>query len=210
MKRTLFMYWNDCNLNVELGRIWILSKQNLYEDNKTIFERYIGPIWYAMRWDQWDEIKHLHDELQDQVDFPGAFGFVDGSLIALAAVSHLIEHAHVSRKSFHAINAQFVCDIRMRFLSVNARYPGSTHDALIWRDRNKTGGTICWLTMDTLCNRGCWSHTILRTPQLKNNTTVDIESYGRWSREQSACSRHDLDAYCRSGNYVMTHWWLAT
>lgn len=37
------------------------------------------------------------------------------------------------RKSFHALNTQFVCDIRMRFLSANARYPGSTHDSLIWR-----------------------------------------------------------------------------
>lgn len=80
-----------------------------------------------------DEIIMLHDELQQQFDYPGAFAIVDGSLIGLAAVSHLIEHSHVSRKSFHAINAQFVCDVRMRFLSVNARYPGSTHDSLIWR-----------------------------------------------------------------------------
>lgn len=80
-----------------------------------------------------DEIRLLHDELQEQFDYPGAFAIVDGSLIGLAAVSHLIEHSHVSRKSFHAVNAQFVCDVRMRFLSVNARYPGSTHDSLIWR-----------------------------------------------------------------------------
>lgn len=80
-----------------------------------------------------EEIKHLHDELQQQYDYPGAFAIVDGSLIGLAAVSHLIEQVHVSRKAFHAINAQFVCDVKMRFLSVNARYPGSTHDSLVWR-----------------------------------------------------------------------------
>ncbi|XP_037048480.1 putative nuclease HARBI1 [Bradysia coprophila] len=87
-----------------------------------------------------DEVKYLHDQLQNHVDFPGAFAFVDGSLITLAAVSHLIEHSYVSRKSSHphAINSQFVCDIKMRFLSVNARYPGSTHDALIWRFVNTT------------------------------------------------------------------------
>ncbi|KAG4070593.1 hypothetical protein HA402_005598, partial [Bradysia odoriphaga] len=79
------------------------------------------------------EIQILHDELQQHFDYPGAFAFVDGSLIGLAAVSHLIEQVHVCRKSFHAINTQFVCDVRMRFLSVNARYPGSCHDALIWR-----------------------------------------------------------------------------
>lgn len=79
------------------------------------------------------EIEILHDDLQKVKDYPGAFGIVDGSLIPISAVPHEIEHGHVSRKSFHAINAQFSCDVRMRFLSVNARYAGSTHDALIWR-----------------------------------------------------------------------------
>lgn len=80
-----------------------------------------------------EEIQILHDELQQYMDYPGAFAIVDGSLVGLAAVSHLIEHAHLCHKKFHAINTQFVCDVRMRFLSVNARYPGATHDSLIWR-----------------------------------------------------------------------------
>ncbi len=79
------------------------------------------------------EIKTLHDDLQSKVDFPGAFAIVDGSLIAMAAVSRSVEHAFMTRKHFHAINTQFIIDGRMRFLSVNARYPGSTHDSLIWR-----------------------------------------------------------------------------
>ncbi len=93
-----------------------------------------------------DEIKYLHDDLQKHMDYPGAFGFVDGSLIALASLSHSIEHAYVSRKSTHATNTQFVCDIRMRFLSVNARYPGSTHDSLIWR------ASLVNSTLRRMCN----------------------------------------------------------
>lgn len=80
-----------------------------------------------------EQIQALHDELQEFADFPGAFAIVDGSLIGLAAVEHTIEHAFLSRKHFHAINTQFVVDVRMRFLNVNARYPGATHDSLIWR-----------------------------------------------------------------------------
>lgn len=93
-----------------------------------------------------EEIKVLHDELQQVIDYPGAFAIVDGSLIGLAAVSHLIEHSHVSRKHFHALNTQFVSDVRMRFLSVNARYPGSTHDSLIWR------ASLVNATLRRLCN----------------------------------------------------------
>lgn len=80
-----------------------------------------------------DEIQRLQDELQHHTGFPGAFAIVDGSLIALARVLNELEHSFVSRKGFHAINTQFVVDVNMRFLSVNARYPGSTHDSLIWR-----------------------------------------------------------------------------
>lgn len=92
-----------------------------------------------------EEIKTLHDELQEIVDFPGAFAIVDGSLVALAAVSHLTEHTFLSRKGFHALNTQFVIDIKMRFLSVNARYSGSTHDSLVWRASqvNKCLRRIC-------------------------------------------------------------------
>lgn len=80
-----------------------------------------------------EEIQDLHDQMQLHTDFPGAFAIVDGSLIGLAALPHEIEHSFVSRKGFHAINTQFVIDVEMRFLNVNARYTGSTHDSLIWR-----------------------------------------------------------------------------
>ncbi len=93
-----------------------------------------------------DEVKTLHDALQEKSDFPGAFGFVDGSLIAIAAVSHSVEHAFVTRKGFHAINTQFVSDINMSFLGVNARYAGSNHDSLIWR------ASLVNTTLRQMCN----------------------------------------------------------
>lgn len=54
-------------------------------------------------------------------------------MVALAALLKEIEYAFMNRKGFHSINTQFISDARMRFLNVNARYPGSTHDSLIWR-----------------------------------------------------------------------------
>lgn len=80
-----------------------------------------------------EEIEVLHNQMQLHSDFPGAFAIVDGTLIGLAAVAHNIEHMFITRKHFHAINTQVVVDAGMRFLSVNARYPGATHDSLIWR-----------------------------------------------------------------------------
>lgn len=79
------------------------------------------------------EIELLHADMQVHTDYPGAFGIVDGSQIALAALPKELEFAFMNRKGFHSINTQFVTDAHMRFLNVNARYPGSTHDSLIWR-----------------------------------------------------------------------------
>lgn len=118
--------------------------------------RYLSMVIATKIMDQFIEFPRSVDEIQDlhtftymqfHTDFPGAFAIVDGSLISLAALPHDIEHSFVSRKKFHAINAQFVIDVGMRFLSVNARYPGSTHDALIWR------ASMVNSTLRQLCNR---------------------------------------------------------
>lgn len=49
----------------------------------------------------------------NQYHLPGCLGIIDGTHIALSAVTNDIEHAYVNRKGFHSINVQIVCDDRM-------------------------------------------------------------------------------------------------
>lgn len=65
-------------------------------------------------------------------DFPGILGVIDGTHIAVTALPLDIECAFVNRKGFHSINAQVVCDSNMLITNINARFPGSTHDAFIY------------------------------------------------------------------------------
>lgn len=58
---------------------------------------------------------------------------IDGTHIAITALPKEIESAYVNRKGFHSINAQIVCNADMVITNVNARFPGSTHDAFIYR-----------------------------------------------------------------------------
>lgn len=75
-----------------------------------------------------EEIESLHAEMQ-------SYGFsrsIRHCRWFTNCAGRITENAFMNRKGFHSINTQFISDARMRSLNVNARYPGSTHDSLIW------------------------------------------------------------------------------
>lgn len=83
-----------------------------------------------------NEMTEAKNQFEAQFNFPGILGVIDGTHIAVTALRLEIENAFVNRKGFHSINTQIVCDANMLITNINARYPGSTHDAFIY------GGSI--------------------------------------------------------------------
>ena len=43
------------------------------------------------------------------------------------------EEIYLNRKYEHSINIQTICHSDLKFMDVVAKWPGSTHDAFIWR-----------------------------------------------------------------------------
>lgn len=69
----------------------------------------------------------------DKFGFPGVLGVVDGTHIAVLKPRQE-HHNFLNRKGFHSLNVQIICDSNLKILSLNANYPGSTHDSFIWRN----------------------------------------------------------------------------
>lgn len=71
-------------------------------------------------------------EFMNRFHMPGVIGAIDCTHVAILKPA-LEEHNYINRKGFHSLNVQIVCGADLRIFSINANYPGSAHDAFIWR-----------------------------------------------------------------------------
>lgn len=84
-------------------------------------------------WPTREEQAQIAQRFLRKTGFPGIVGCIDGSHIPIPGPS---DHraAYVNRKGFPSIQVQAVCDDNLRFLDVFAGWPGSVHDARVFRN----------------------------------------------------------------------------
>ncbi|XP_052768026.1 putative nuclease HARBI1 [Mya arenaria] len=97
-------------------------------------------------WHSDEEKNRVKSGFFTSAGFPHVVGCVDGTHIRIQAPS-VDEPAYVNRKGYHSINMHAVCDHEGLFTSVNASWPGSCHDAHVFR----TSGLCNRLQRDNQC-----------------------------------------------------------
>ncbi|XP_049269975.1 putative nuclease HARBI1 [Rhipicephalus sanguineus] len=68
--------------------------------------------------------------------FEGCIGAVDGTFVCIRAPYERDDGnkaAYFCRKGFYALNVMVVCDATLRITALDPSYPGSVHDAFVWR-----------------------------------------------------------------------------
>lgn len=137
-----------------------------------------------------DATRREREGFYDINQFPNVLGTVDGVLIPVIAPSE-DENLYFSHKGYHALNVQGVVGHDGQFTNIVARWPGATHDALIWRncfisqqfeEGHIQGG---WLLGDSAYALKPW----LLTPLLRPRTRAEIAYNRAHKKTRSVCER---------------------
>lgn len=136
--------------------------------------------------------RHVMNEFYKTAAFPNVLGCVDGTQIAILAPSSN-EQVYVCRKGFHSLNVQAICDAKLRFMNIVAKYPGSAHDAFIWRNcavhhhlqQHTTSGVQKWLLGDS----GYPLSQFLMTPVTHPSTVAENNYNKKHSQTRNAIER---------------------
>lgn len=64
-------------------------------------------------------------------NFLDVFGCLDGTHIPIPGPKD--DNSYYNRKGLHSVQLQGICDAKAKFINVNCGWPGSAHDARVWR-----------------------------------------------------------------------------
>ena len=78
---------------------------------------------------EFDAAKH---EWQEKFSFPAAIGALDCTHVKIRKPKDFGDE-YINRKGYTSINVQATCNAKEIFTSIDASWPGSVHDARIWR-----------------------------------------------------------------------------
>ncbi|KAF6215836.1 hypothetical protein GE061_000171 [Apolygus lucorum] len=85
----------------------------------------------VIRWPNDDEKREAEEWFRSK-GFPGAIGTIDGTHIRVDR-PHNDPDSYYNRKKYHSIQLQVVCDGHKKITSVFVGFPGSVHDARVFR-----------------------------------------------------------------------------
>lgn len=131
-----------------LCSIWLLANQESFRGVADRFDMSKGTLHYIfsdickvlctlrneyIRWPREEEFASLANGFQYKTGFPGVIGAIDGTHIPIPAPT-LHRNSYINRKGHASIQLQAVCTSQMMFLDVYTGWPGSVHDARVFRN----------------------------------------------------------------------------
>ncbi|XP_060564347.1 putative nuclease HARBI1 [Ruditapes philippinarum] len=133
-----------------LACLWYLSNQETFRSVADRFGMSKGSLHYYLgnfcntlssanilpkliSWPDKRQYGDIADGFAQRQGFPGVIGAIDGTYIPITGPTEFRD-SYICRKGFPAFHLQGVCDSSLKFLDVYSAYPGSVHDARVFRN----------------------------------------------------------------------------
>lgn len=110
-----------------------MSKGSLHFHMLVIVEVLASNITNFVTWPTTAQMEIMALENQQHHGFPGCFGYVDGSHIPIKGRRENRE-SYINRMGYSSVLLQGVCNSNMEFIHAYAGWPGSIHDARMFRN----------------------------------------------------------------------------
>ncbi|KAK4884252.1 hypothetical protein RN001_000523 [Aquatica leii] len=82
------------------------------------------------------ELKKCQQDFYNVASFPRVIGAIDCTHISIQSPGGNDAEIYRNRKQYFSINVQAICNSNLKLMNVVARWPGSVHDATIFRHSN--------------------------------------------------------------------------
>ena len=80
------------------------------------------------------DVQHAMEAFKAIADYPRAVGAIDCTHVKIANPGGDYAVRFINRKGYFSLNCQFTCTADLIFMSIIAHWPGSTHDARMFRE----------------------------------------------------------------------------
>ncbi|VDI62674.1 Hypothetical predicted protein [Mytilus galloprovincialis] len=131
---TTLRYYAKGGFLSEIGDIHGISRSSVSRIISSVTTSLVSSLLYKLKFplDQ-PSLREIKQDFHNMYGMPNVVGAVDGTLIPIIRPSE-DEQIFVCRKNYHSLNVQAICDAKMKFTNVVAKWPGNTHDSFIMQN----------------------------------------------------------------------------
>lgn len=131
-----------------LATLWLLGNQESFQEVAGRFEIGVetlhtslidvcGALTLVMReiiiWPQKHHLEQVANDFMKKTGFPGVVGVIGGTQIGIPVPTQYVD-AYKNRDNITSMQLQAVCDSNLQFLDITTGWPGSVHNARVFRN----------------------------------------------------------------------------